>query len=72
MRSKSIEEFKDKVRELTRRYYNLDKDAITRVNLVIRSTANYFATPFSHNRYQFKTLDQWIRMRLRCMKFNHK
>jgi len=72
MRSKSIEKFKDKIKELTTRSYNLDKECIIRVNQVIRGTANYFATPFSHNRYRFKLLDHWIRMRLRCMKFNRK
>jgi len=72
MRPKSIEKFKDKIRELTRRSYNLDKDRITRVNQVIRGTANYFATPFSHNRRLFSDLDKWIRVRLRCMKYNRK
>lgn len=70
MRPKSIEKFKDKIRELTCRSYNLDSDRIMRVNQVIRGTANYFATPFSHNRHLFTELDQWIRVRLRCMKFN--
>jgi len=72
MRDKSIEKFKDKIRELTRRSYNLDADRITRVNQVIRGTAYYFATPFSHNRFLFRSLDSWIRMRLRCMKFDRK
>ena len=72
MRSKSIEKFKDKIRELTRRSYNLDADRIRRVNQVVRGTANYFATPFSHNRLLFRSLDSWIRMRLRCMKFDRK
>ncbi len=72
MRPKSIEKFKDKIRELTRRSYNFDKDRIMRVNQVIRGTANYFATPFSHNRHLFTQLDKWIRVRLRCMKYNRK
>lgn len=72
MRHQSIEKFKDKIRELTRRSYNLDKDRIMRVNQVIRGTANYFATPFSHNRHLFTELDKWIRVRLRCMKYNRK
>lgn len=72
MRPKSIEKFKDKIRELTCRSYNLDSDRIMRVNQVIRGTANYFATPFSHNRHLFTELDKWIRVRLRCMKFNRK
>ncbi|NOQ36268.1 MAG: group II intron reverse transcriptase/maturase [Methylococcaceae bacterium] len=72
MRPKSIEKFKDKIRELTNRSYNLDNYRITRVNQVIRGTANYFATPFSHNRRLFTELDKWIRVRLRCMKFDRK
>jgi group II intron reverse transcriptase/maturase len=69
MRAKSAEKFKDKVRELTRRSRNMDKDALEKLNRVIRGTANYFATPFSHNRWLFERLDKWIRNRLRCMKF---
>jgi group II intron reverse transcriptase/maturase len=72
MRAKSVEKFKDKIREITTRSHNLDAVAITRVNQVVRGTANYFATPFSHNKKLFKRLDQWIRMRLRCMKFKRK
>jgi len=72
MRSKSIEKFKDKIRELTRRSYNLDDCRIIWVNQVIRGTANYFATWFSHNRHLFTDLDKWIRVRLRCMKFDRK
>lgn len=72
MRAKSMEKFKAKIRELTKRSYNLDGDLITRVNQVIRGTANYFATPFSHNRRLFKEMDKWIRTRLRCMKFKRK
>jgi len=72
MRSKSIEKFKEKIRELTSRSYNLDNFRVTRVNQVIRGTANYFATLFSHNRHLFTELDKWIRVRLRCMKFKRK
>lgn len=72
MRLKSIEKFKDKIRELTNRSYNLDRHRIMRVNQVIRGTANYFATPFSHNRHLFTELDKWIRVRLRSMKYNRK
>jgi group II intron reverse transcriptase/maturase len=72
MRDKSVEKFKDKVRALTRRSRNMDEEALRRLNRVIRGTANYFATPFSHNRWLFEHLDSWIRMRLRCMKFKRK
>lgn len=72
MRAKSVEKFKDKIRALTVRSHNLDKALITRVNQVVRGTANYFATPFSHNRHLFTELDKWVRVRLRSMKFKRK
>jgi group II intron reverse transcriptase/maturase len=72
MRAKSVENFKTKVRGITRRSHNLDTDVIVRLNRVIRGTANYFATPWSHCGDLYRTLDRWIRMRLRCMKFKRK
>ena len=72
MREKSVENFKTKIREITKRSLNFDDDLITQVNRIVRGTANYFATAFSHNRYVFRRLDRWIRMRLRCMKFKRK
>jgi group II intron reverse transcriptase/maturase len=72
MRAKSLEKFKTKIRELTRRCHNLDARVIERLNRVIRGTANYFATNFSTCVWLFQTLDKWIRMRLRCMKFKRK
>ena len=72
MRPKSVEKFKTKVRELTPRHHNLDATVIKKLNSVIRGTANYFATPFSHVGDLFRGLDRWIRMRLRCMKYKRK
>jgi RNA-directed DNA polymerase len=72
MRPKSVEKFKTKIRELTPRHHNLDAEVIKKLNRVIRGTANYFATTFSHCGDRFRTLDRWIRMRLRCMKFKRK
>ena len=72
MRPKSVEKFKTKVRELTPRHHNLDATVIRKLNSVIRGTANYFATPFSHVGDLFRGLDRWIRMRLRCMKYKRK
>lgn len=72
MRAKSVEKFKAKVREITERSHNLDDDMIERLNRVVRGTANYFATSFSHNRRLFTALDKWIRVRLRSMKFKRK
>jgi RNA-directed DNA polymerase len=72
MRPKSVEKFKTKIRELTPRHHNLDQQVITKLNRVIRGTANYFATTFSSCGDRFRGLDRWIRMRLRCMKFKRK
>ena len=72
MRPKSVEKFKTKIRDLTPRHHNLDQQVITKLNRVIRGTANYFATPFSNVGDRFRGLDRWIRMRLRCMKYKRK
>ena len=72
MRSKSVENFKTKVQGLTRRSHNLDAEVIAKLNAVIRGTANYFATQWSACGDMYRTLDRWIRMRLRCMKFKRK
>jgi group II intron reverse transcriptase/maturase len=72
MRPKSVEKFKDKIRELTVRHHNLDREVVVKVNQVVRGTANYFAAPFSTVRSLFRSLDGWMRMRIRCMKFKGK
>jgi group II intron reverse transcriptase/maturase len=72
MRTKSLEKFKAKIREITRRHHNLDAKVIEKLNQVIRGTANYFATEFSTCINLFQQLDKWIRMRVRCMKFKRK
>lgn len=72
MREKSVQKFKDKVRELTVRHRNLDAEAMLKLNRVIRGTANYFGPQFSTSRWLFQKLDSWIRMRLRCMKLKRK
>ena len=72
MRAKSVENFKTKVRRITRRSHNLDAEMIEQLNRVIRGTANYFATLWSHCGDMYRSLDRWIRMRLRCMKFKRK
>ena len=72
MRAKSVQKFKAKVRELTIRKRNLDKEAVTKLNRVIRGTANYFAADFSTCRWMFQKFDSWIRMRLRSMKLKRK
>jgi group II intron reverse transcriptase/maturase len=72
MRAKSVENFKTQVRQITRRSHNLDASVIEKLNRVIRGTANYFATPWSNCGDMYRSLDRWIRMRLRSMKFKRK
>ena len=72
IRTKSVEKFKNTIRELTPRHRNLDQQVIVRLNAVIRGTANFFATPWCSCAYRFRTLDGWIRMRIRCMKYKRK
>ena len=72
MRAKSLEKFKSRIRELTRRCNNLDADVIVKLNQVIRGTARYFAPEFSTCVRLFQKLDKWIRMRVRSMKFKRK
>ena len=66
--NKAIERLKDKVRSHTIRSRNLDHDVIVRLNRVIRGTANYFAPAFANGAYDFRTLDKFIRRRVRSMK----
>jgi RNA-directed DNA polymerase len=68
MRPKSVEKYKDRIRELTIRSRNLDAEAVSRINAVIRGVARYFATTFSTVTKQFEKLDAWTRKRLRLMK----
>jgi len=72
VRAKSVENFKAKVRGITQRSHNLEAEVIVRLNRVIRGTANYFATPWSHCGDGYRSLDRWIRMRLRSMKYKRK
>jgi group II intron reverse transcriptase/maturase len=68
-RDKSVENFKMKVRGLTIRSHNLDSEVIEKLNRVISGTVRYFATRFSRTLDQFTRLDDWIRRRIRCMKY---
>ncbi len=72
MRAKSVEKFKTRIREMTVRSHNLDAEKIGKLNAVIRGVARYFATPFTKLRHQFRELDRWLRMRLRCMRLKCK
>ena len=66
--TKSVEKFKDKIKNLTIRSHNFSDDLCMRTNRVTRGFANYFVTDFSNVRDLFRDLDEFIRRRLRCMK----
>ena len=72
MRTKTVERLKDKIRQMTVRKHNLDAQVIGKLNALLRGVAHYFATSFSTVREQFRYLDAWVRMRVRCMKFKRK
>jgi RNA-directed DNA polymerase len=69
MRTKSREKFENKIREITIRSHNLDKEVIKKLNRVIRGTVNYFGAKFATMTNAFVQLDEWIRRRIRCMKY---
>lgn len=68
IREKSLEKFKEAVKNKTIRCRNLDSEAIEKLNRVIRGTVNYFAIRISTTLEQFTKLDMWIRKRVRSMK----
>jgi RNA-directed DNA polymerase len=72
IRQKSREKFEDKIKELTKRSHNFDAEVIKKLNQVIRGTVNYFQTGFSKVKDYFRRTDNWIRERLRWMKYKSK
>jgi hypothetical protein len=72
MRAKSMENFRNRVRDITTRNHNLDHTVVAQLNSVIRGVQRYFGTPFSTCAKQFRDLDEWVRMRLRCQRFKRK
>ena len=53
MRQKSIEKFEKAIEDITTRSKNLDADAITKLNQIIRGTVNYFSTKLHYYAYIF-------------------
>ena len=67
MREKSIEKFKDKIRTITIRSRNLNKEVIEQVNRVVKGTINYFCPYFANTQRKINELIAWTRKRIRCM-----
>lgn len=67
VRSKTLERFKERVRQLTRRYQGRNVEAVLKdLNPVLRGWSNY--TGVAEVSCLFKDLDGWIRSRLRGFK----
>lgn len=72
MRAKSVENYKARVRDITLRSHNLEAQVIAKLNSVNRGVQRYFGVSFSTCATQFRELDEWVRMRLRCQKLKNK
>jgi hypothetical protein len=71
IRSKSMDKLKDNIRAITKRSQGVNlKTVIERLNPVIRGHVNYFYLADMQKKY--RSLDCWVRMRLRCFKFSRK
>jgi RNA-directed DNA polymerase len=68
IRDKSVEKFKEAVRNATIRSRNLEAKVIEKLNQIIRGTVNYFALPITTTIKQFSKIEGWIRSRIRYMK----
>jgi RNA-directed DNA polymerase len=69
MGGKAEERFKEKIKTITRRSHNLDSDVVVDLNRVIRGTVRYFIAAFTTGLGRFNELDQFIRRRIRCMRY---
>jgi hypothetical protein len=68
---KSLDKLKDTIRGVTRRTQGVNlKAVIDTVNPVTRGHVNYFRLGDGVRLY--RSLDRWVRMRLRCFKFSRK
>jgi RNA-directed DNA polymerase len=71
IRAKSIEQFKDKVRMLTRRQQGRNVDAVLAdLNPVLRGWARYVGA--AEAAAELGRLDQWVRMRMRAFRTKRK
>lgn len=69
--TKSMDKLKDNIRKITKRTQGVNlKTVIDRLNPVIRGHVNYFQ--LGNVQIAYRTLDEWLRMRLRCFKFSRK
>lgn len=69
MSEKAEHRFREKIKAITRRSHNLEAKVVVDLNRVIRGTVRYFSAPFAKGLTLFKKLDEFIRRRIRCMRF---
>lgn len=70
IRPKAVEKLKDKIRKITVRSHNLDAQVIDRLNRLLRGTSNYFMPgKLTTGANQWRSIDKWLRKRIRCMKY---
>ncbi len=69
MGEKAEERFKAKIKAITRRSYNLFTNVVVDLNRVIRGTVRFFCASFTTGLGRFNALDQFIRRRIRCMRY---
>jgi RNA-directed DNA polymerase len=69
--TKSLDKLKDNIRDITRRTQGVNLQAVVdTLNPVIRGHVNYFR--LGNVQKVYRSLDCWVRMRLRCFKFSRK
>ena len=69
--TKSLDKLKDNIRKITKRTQGVNLQAvIDTLNPVIRGHVNYFR--LGNVQKAYRSLDCWVRMRLRCFKFSRK
>jgi len=69
MGASAEERFRTKIKDITCRSHNLEAKVVVDLNRVIRGTVRFFSAPFTTGLGYFNVLDQFIRRRIRCMKF---
>lgn len=69
MGEKASGRFKGKIKAITCRSHNLDANVVLDLNRVIRGTVRFFCASFTTGLGRFNALDQFIRRRIRCMRY---
>ena len=68
MKAEAVDKLKHKIIHITTRHYNLDIQAIRKLQQIAVGTVNYFGYSDANVKTQFNAIDVFIRKRIRCMK----